>query len=509
MGVLFLILKKRSTFFRESLILIISNLATGLLRFIFSIILSQKLQAEGMGLYGLIMPIYDLFTCLINGGMIAALSKTSAIYSGKDDYDNLHKSVKVALTFDIIWAIIIVSLVFINSPYISKYIIKDSRCTRALIVMCPAMIFIALSSILKGYFYGISKSKVPSIIDISEKAFRVLVFLFILNLFNIKSVENTVTATYATLTFGEFTSFAFLYLFYLKDKRSYNFTNYKSEDSIQLLFDILIISIPLCINGFLTTILSTISTLIVPRRLMSLGINYNTALSMIGKFSNMASSIPLFPIIILTSICTILIPNLSESLNKNDYFSIENKILKVLKISIILSLATVAVCVTIPNELGYMFFKRNDLKNYIIFLSFCTPFAYISVVSYAILNGMGKQKILLKNSIIISIEDVILLYVLTGIPSINIYSCGISLILTSITSIILNFKEITKQFFIDLTLFNTLIYILNSIFVFFILNIEKNIINLNNVYIKNSIIIISGFLIMFILSSITHIKSKK
>ncbi|MCS4465075.1 hypothetical protein JTT01_18070 [Clostridium botulinum] len=38
------------------------------------------------------------------------------------------------------------------------------------------MIFIALSAILKGYFYSISTSKVPAIIDIVEKALELLYF---------------------------------------------------------------------------------------------------------------------------------------------------------------------------------------------------------------------------------------------------------------------------------------------------------------------------------------------
>lgn len=113
---------------------------------------------------------------------------------------------------------------------------------------------------------------------------------------------------------------------------------------------------------------------------------------MIGKFSNMALSIPLFPSIILTSICTILIPDLSESMSKGNYFSMENRIEKIIKIALILSLSTLCVCSAIPNELGFMFFNRKDLGNYIRFLSFSTPFIYVSIISYAILNGIGKQK---------------------------------------------------------------------------------------------------------------------
>ncbi|EJO5346582.1 stage V sporulation protein B [Clostridium botulinum] len=500
-------LKKRSTFFKESLTLIISNLATGVCAFTFSILISNKLGPEGMGLYGLIMPIYDLFICLINGGMTAAISRNCAIYFGKNDLGNLHKTVESTLTFDTIWAIIVVCFVFVNSSYISSHIIKDVRSIKALRVMCPAMIFIALSAILKGYFYSMSKSKIPATIDILEKGLRIIIFAFIIYSFKISSVSGTVTAAYTTLTIGEFVSLIFLYSFYIKNKLKYKFNYNKSEDSIQLLFNVLIISLPLCLNAFLTTALYTLSTLIIPRRLVSCGVNYKEALALMGKFSNMALSIPLFPSIILTSICTILIPDLSESMSKGNYFSIENRLEKIIKISLTLSLATLSICACIPNELGFMFFSRKDLGNYIKFLSFSTPFVYVSIISYAILNGIGKQKILLRNSIIVAIEDLIFLYILTGLSFINIYGYGVTLILTSVTSIVLNFMEIKKYYFLKIDFHEKVIYILCTILVYLILNLLNNIIALQNIYIKNILIILSGFSLMFILTNITNKKA--
>ena len=62
---------KRERFLKSTLILICSNLITSVFAFVFSIILSRKLGAEGMGLYGIIMPIYDLFICLISLFMAA------------------------------------------------------------------------------------------------------------------------------------------------------------------------------------------------------------------------------------------------------------------------------------------------------------------------------------------------------------------------------------------------------------------------------------------------------
>ena len=69
---------------------------------------------------------------------------------------------------------------------------------------------------------------------------------------------------------------------------------------------------------------------------------------------------------------------------------------------------------------------------------------YIEYTLFGILNGLGRQGILLRNNIIISIIDITLLYILIGIPSINIYGFAINFVISPLTGCILNTIEIRK-----------------------------------------------------------------
>jgi stage V sporulation protein B len=498
---------KKDNFFRESLILTVSNLATGILGFMFSIILSKELGPEGMGLYGLVMPIYNLFICLICGGMVTAISKVAAIYFSKNDQRNLNKSIETALIFDLLWGIIIVFIFFLTSSYISTHIIKDTRTLYSLKLIAPALIFVALSSILKGYFYGISKVKIPAFIDILEKGIRIAVIVTIINMLSKPSVESTVTVAYIALCIGEFISLLLLYIFYKINKKNDTFTSYKKEGRAQLLFDILVVSLPLCLNGFLSTALGTISTLIVPRRLVSTGIEYSAALSMIGKFSGMAMAIIFFPLIIVSSMSTVLVPDLSQTKDKNDYFALESRITQVMKIAFLLGICTLVICTSLSDSLGKLFFNRDDLGQFIKFTALCAPFTYTSSTTFGILNGLGKQGILLRNSIIVSLEEVILLYIFTGIRSINIFGFGITLILTSLTILALNIYEIRKHCYITLPSSEFFIYILLGVLLYFVLNIANNLIPNTYFTLKNVFIIAFGFISFFLSVSIINKES--
>jgi stage V sporulation protein B len=499
---------QRDNFFKESLILTVSNLATGILGFMFSIILSKELGPEGMGLYGLVMPIYNLFICLICGGMVTAISKVAAVYFSKNDHRNLNKSVETALLFDFIWAILIASAFFLASSYISKNIIKDQRTLYSLKIIAPALIFVALSSILKGYFYGISKVKIPAFIDILEKGVRIAVIVTTINMLSAPSVTSTVTVAYIALCIGEFISLTLLYIYYKLNKKRAVFSQVKKEGRAQLLFDILVVSVPLCLNGFLSTALSTVSTLIVPRRLVSAGIEYSAALSLIGKFSGMAMAIIFFPLIIVNSIATILVPDLSQTMDKNDYLAIESRVSQVVKIAFLLGVSTLVIGLSIPNALGKLFFSRNDLGAYIKFASLSAPITYVSATTFGIMNGLGRQGILLRNSIIVSIEEVILLYIFTGIQSINIFGFGLSLIITSITLLGLNFYEIRKYCYITMSPSELFIYILLSILLYIVLTILNNIIPSTVFTLKYVFIIALGFVSFFLSAAIINKESQ-
>lgn len=490
---------KLDKFYKDTLILTVSNLATGILRFVFSIILSNKLGAEGLGLYSLIMPLYDLFACATCGGIIVAVSRSSAILAGNDDYSNIHRLIRITILFELFWSIFISIPIFFNANSIALYFIKDSRTVYSIEMICPALIFIALSSVFKGYFYGISKAKIPAYIDIVEKAIRIAIVVGIVNIFFLKNMVQTISAVYAALTFGELISLLMLYASYMIYKNKYSQFSSANDSRSQLLFNTLTVSVPLCINGFLTSLLNTASTLIVPRRLVFAGFTYTTALSLIGKFTGMAFNITFFPMVVIMSMSTVLVPDISKSLNKKDYYSMEQRISEVIKLSFYIGISTSIISLCIPENLGKLFYGRNDLGIYIITSSLCAPITYAAASTYSILSGLEKQTKILFNSFLVSIEEIILLYILTGIPSINIYGYTIALLITSATSYFLNMYEINKvcsiRFYFD-DIFLDMIF---AILLFLFLGILNNILPSSLFIFKSVSIIILGFALYMLL----------
>jgi stage V sporulation protein B len=492
----------KDNFLKNSFLLIVSNITTGILGFIFSIYLSKILGAEGMGLYNLVMPIYNLFICLMSAGIVASISKITAVYTQKGEHNNIVKTIQVVSLFNISWALLIGLMVFFSAPILGKYGVNDTRTINAIKVICPAMVCIAISNIFKGYFYGTSKIVVPAIIDIFEKAMRIITVSILIFLTQVQTLETMVTLATVALCIGEFQSLFFLFIYYKYSINKMPVSFEKPESRFQLLFNIVIISIPLCINGFLTNILGTLSTLIVPRRLLISGFSYTESLSMIGKYNGMALSIITIPLIVVSTINTLLIPDLSQTLVLGKQYEASLRIKKVIKFAFLLALATTIICNIIPDALGQMFYGRTDLGAYIRFASLTAPILFPAITMFGILNGLDRQSIILRNSLIEAIIEVICLYIFTSIPSINIFGYSLTIFIACTIGLVLNMYEVNKHIELNFDKLNIIIYILLGFLTFLIINIFSKYLFINSLILNNFMVIGLVFIIFSYLGTL-------
>ena len=112
---------------------------------------------------------------------------------------------------------------------------------------------------------------------------------------------------------------------------------------------------------------------------------------------------------------------------------------------------------------------------------------------FGILNGLNKQGIILRNSLIVSAIEIVCLFIFIGIPGVNIMGYGITLFITSLISLVINLIEIQKHIYLNLSKSNIIIFILLAILIFIVLKVlSRNMFN-DMMIIKNLIIIFVTF----------------
>jgi stage V sporulation protein B len=461
---------KRSAFFEKTIILTISNILTGTFAFIFSILLSREIGPKGMGIYQLVMPLYTMFLFITGGGVTVSLSKIAAEKKASGRLNELYRTVKITCVFEIIWSLIITAVVLLISKFLSNNILSDSRTFYAILAFCPALVIISLSSVFKGAYYGLQRVVEPAIIDVVEKIVRIAIMYPLVSITASKGIELSAASAIFALSSAELAScilFFICYRNYVRKNPGYG----KCDNNFQLGFNVFKLAIPLAINGILSTVFSTINTLLIPKRLQVAGIPYEEALGLFGKLQGMALSIAFFPTVILGALSVILIPSISEAVTSKKNHVINHRLNLAIRVASITAFSSTAIIFSMPYGIGEFFYKDATVGELLKVLSPGIPLVYILFTSFAILNGLGKQKNILINSTITSICDMILLYILLAIPILNIKGYAITFIISAILGIVINFIVIKRSFNFSLNIYGCIILpLLCSVFLYIIIS---------------------------------------
>jgi stage V sporulation protein B len=447
---------KRSAFFEKTVVLIISNIITGTLLFIFSIVLSKDIGPGGMGLYQLVMPIYIMFLCITGGGITISLSKIAAEKKALGKERELYKTISTTCMFEVIWSSIIALILILSSAYISNNILNDKRTFYSIIAFSPAIIIVSISSVYKGAYYGLQRVVEPAVIDIFEKLVRIGILYILIKYINNRGLEYSSAAAVVSLTFGELASLILFYIAY-KNYVLKNPGKGDCDNRIQLIINVLKLAIPLAINGILATIFTTIITILIPRRLQVAGIPYEEALALFGKLQGMALTIAFYPTVVIGSLNVLLIPSISEAVTFNKTGIVNHRINTAFRVAAITAFSSCALILSMPINIGLFFYNDKTVGELLMLITPTIPLVYFEITTFAILNGLGKQTNLLINSTILSIFDLVLLYVLLGIPSLNIYGYALNFALSAILGILLNLIVINKSIKYKFDFYNSII----------------------------------------------------
>lgn len=470
---------KRSKFFTNTLMLTASNIITGTLTFTFSIILSREIGPTGMGIYQLVMPLYNMFLFITGGGITVSMSKIAAEKKASNRLGSLYKTINVLCLFEIIWSLLITGVLMLICKYISKDILADQRTYYSILAFCPALIIVSLSSLFKGAYYGLQRIIEPALIDIVEKIVRIVIMVFLVSITRNYGIEFSAASAVLSLSCGELVSLSLFYIcyrIYVQKHPGYD----KPDNAFQLNYEVLKLSLPLALNGILSTLFSTINTALIPKRLAVSGIPYETALGMLGKLQGMTLTMVFYPTVFIGAINTLLIPSISEAITAKKSRLVNRRINTALVITSMTGFSSAIIMFSLPAQLGQFFFKDPTLGKFLYMLTPGIPLIYIEMTSFSILNGLGKQKNLLINSTILSICELILLYTLLGIPWLNIKGYSINFIVSAVLGLILNFNLIknTCDYSLDLyrcfllpSLCCILLYIIIKYFLIFIPNL--------------------------------------
>lgn len=362
--------------------------------------LASRIGSEGMGLYQLIMSVYTMFSTFATAGFTLSVSRLVAEKEersrsdGKLLMNNAFKASAMISAAATVLMLILADVIAIN-------LLGDGRCASPLRILALSMPFMALAACLKGWFIAKLKVAVTSSASLFEQIIKITVIALFLNLFFAQSNDIGVLSKgiVVGVTLSEMCSFTYLFLFrYIPQKRN-NEPFLPTESKKDSMTSLINVTLPISLSVYLTSILHTAETLLIPYVFESYSGDRSQALSQFGVIRGMVIPILFFPFAFLGSLVSVVTPEISRLNLLADRKPLNSRISSLMSFVSLASVAVGGLFFFLSYEIGEAFYPGENTASAIKILSLVTPFMYVETVADGLLKAIGEQVQTLKFSV--------------------------------------------------------------------------------------------------------------
>lgn len=423
-------------------VLAASNLVIGLIEFVFNLYLSRILGAEGLGLLSLVAPVNALFLSFMTEGIVVTMSKISAGHQLFGTFSAMNGTIKVATLASFLWALLLTGAVWLTAGPIASSFLGDAQLVYPILAVCPLMLLMSVSNIVKGHFLGLAKIKIPSLINISEKILRFPI-LYVLIRFLLNQTDfPPVTLVYLCYAIGEMQSVLFLLIYYRKTRPKAAPMPMRKAEIAAILVPLAKGAAPICLTQCVLEGVNAFSSVIVKLRLCTIGYTAAEALTLLGKYKGMVFPLMAYPMILVGAACSIVVPKISTMTASGKGRFARRLIHRSLTLSFVIGIITCVVFWIFADEMGMFFYKHDDLGFMIRMAGLCTPLLYMTATTTSLLIGVGLEGQSFRNSLLQQLLLLIFLMIFTGIPTLNIYGYIVAIAISNAILLFLNLRSL-------------------------------------------------------------------
>lgn len=384
-----------------TVILTLTGMLSRFIGFFYRIFLSNVFGAEGMGIYQLISPVLALSFALTASGIQTAISKYVASETSTHDYRTSFRTLWAGFVMAMALSVGCALIIYLYADTIAVTFLLEARTAPLLRIIALSIPMSTVHSCINGYFYGIRKTAIPAISQLSEQIFRVGSVYLIYYFCRQHHTTPTISFAVAGLVIGESASMIVSVVAILSRAHSvfpagtHQPVHHQSTGALlttyrRICSRLLYLAVPLSANRLVINLLQSIEAIYIPNRLMAYGLKSADALGVYGVLTGMSMPLILFPSAVTNSISVLLLPIVSEADANGNQSAVRRAILTSIRYCLLLGFACTAMFLLLGRTAGRILFHSELAGSFILTLSFICPFMYIASTLGSILNGLGK-----------------------------------------------------------------------------------------------------------------------
>ena len=213
--------KKAPTFLMNVITIIFAQIAVKLLGFAYRMVITNidGFGDMGNGYYNFGYQIYTLLLAVSSIGIPNAISKLVSERCALDDFRGAMRIFRVALVLFACVGAIFSAVMFFGAEFIAVNILDAPLAKYTIMVLSPALIFVSVSSVIRGFFAGQQNMRATNTSQVLEQFLKSLsTILIVLAMAGAKPEYMAAGATLAT-TLSTLLSCIYLFIFYSANRK--------------------------------------------------------------------------------------------------------------------------------------------------------------------------------------------------------------------------------------------------------------------------------------------------
>ncbi len=322
--------QKGASFMKNVVMLICSQVLIKILGLVYKLVITnmEGFGDVGVGYYSAGYQIYALLLTLSSIGIPSVISKLVSERLALGDKAGAHRIFKVAMTFFASLGLVFSFALFFGADIIATKVLNVPDTAYVMRVLAPAIVFVSVSAVLRGYFAGQQNMKPTSVSQTLEQFLNCVLSITFVYACIGKDAYIMATAGNLSTTLAIVITFVYLIAYYKQNRirpEDGQVSPEKDKTGKELLKTILAISIPITLSSIVSVISSVIDTTTVSNCIQ---IAYRDsglakealeelAMSKSGILSKV-DTLTSFPLAINLAFSTALVPATAESIAKKE-----------------------------------------------------------------------------------------------------------------------------------------------------------------------------------------------
>lgn len=393
---------KKETFIQGILALMFSQVLIKIFGLIQTLYLTNRegFGDKGNSIYMNGYHIYALLLAISSIGVPNAIAKLISERLALGDNKGAQRIFRIAFATFAVIGFIGTLFLFFGANIIANNFLYVPEAEFTIKTLSPAIFFVSISSVMRGYFNGRQEMKATSKSQTFEQVFKTILTVVLVELAVFMTNQNTVVmATFATIATSLATILSFIYLFrfYKIARKEINVENevgvLTEKGSVKTIVKkILGVSIPISISSILSSINKNIDSFTVVRLLKpKIGEKAN---ELYGILSGKVDILTSMPLAFNIAFATALVPAISAARVKNDKETINNRISFSLLVTLLIGLpCTIGMLVYADGILNLLFPAESAGAMLLAISALTIFFTALAQTINGALQGLGKVKV--------------------------------------------------------------------------------------------------------------------